>query len=462
MIDIDHAEHVVSVHDTEDGVKVTLIPMTVSTELKPATFDTKLIHGQRLSPDCGHQYFRCQHLLVTTSSQVTSGSSEHIVFVPLHNGLLLLKLYYSIQNSQMEFGSFNILNINRCSPTAVFKIYDSVYTMCTDLQNQYISVYEVRLNGTQIQQAELLGPLTGLSGEDLSGFASSDLVNMSDYLLYMDIPHQPLIYFAIDNYLFAIAPLDYSIYDEFNAIGTNCRHIYHLVKASSHSQLLAYCSEDYVYYDTEMQYWLSEHAYESSGVPYLCPNQNYGVTVYDDYLEYRIGSMTGTISDVDFDSGLCINGSTEGNFLTYIDKTDDSVQVINLTSTSQAPVALSFAVGCADVDCIPLLLVDDRYLVIQQAGGDGIMLVLDTNNEFRTTVNVAHQTPSLVTVLQDKTVLHSVEISPIDAETSLYSSGHVIVIVLCVVIPTSLLVSTVIVVTIALCFQKHRSHRGKL
>ena len=452
----------ISVQETaEDSVKVTLIPMVAGMELKPATFATKLIHGHRLSPDCGHQFFRCQHLLFTQTSQASAGSSEYIVFVPLQNGLLLLELHHSIQNSQMEFGSFQILDSSRCNPTAVFKIYNSFYTMCTDLQNQYISVYEVRLNGTLLQQAQLLGPLTELSSEYLSGFASSDVVNTSGFLLYTDIPHQPLIYFAIDNYLFAIAPLDYSIYDEFNAIGTNCRHIYHIVKASK-SQLLVYCSREYVYYDTELQYWLSEHTYENSGVPYLCPDQSYGLTVYNDYLEYRIGSQEGTILDVDFDSGLCFNGSTNENIFTYIDKTADSIHFINLTSPSQIPAVPSFTVRCANVDCIPLLFVGDRYLVIQQAEGEGIMMVLDVNNELRPAITLAHQTPSLVTILQDK-VSSSIDRSTRDDNTNLHSSGRPTVIVLCVILPISFLVSAVVLSV--LLFLRHQGvigHKGNL
>ena len=81
--------------------------------------------------------------------------------------------------------------------------------MYTNLQNKQISLYEVRLNGTSIQQAGLFGPLgTDFSGGGLDDFTSSDVMNMSNFLLSTDFIHQPLIYFAIDIYLFAIAVLD--------------------------------------------------------------------------------------------------------------------------------------------------------------------------------------------------------------------------------------------------------------
>ena len=336
----------VAVQDTEQGVKVTLVPMTVVQG--PATFKAEVIPDQRLSPDCGHQYFRCQKSLFLIPPSNPQGSLEtlQMLMVPLQNGLLLLEVH-STQNSLMEFGSYRVITNSQCSPSTMFRIYDSFYTMCTDLENLYISLYEVRLNGTQIQEAQLFGPLASLSNDDLGGFTSSDVMNMSNFLLYTDIPHQPLIYFAIDNYLFTIAPLDWSFYDEFDPIGARCGQIHSLVNAAN-LQLLAYCSREYVYYDVDYQYWLSEHTYENSGMPHLCPNQNYGVVVHDDYLEYRIGSNTGTVSNVYFDNGLCLNDSESNNFFVYVDKRSDSVRYISFNRSSRlTDLVQSFRVGCS-------------------------------------------------------------------------------------------------------------------
>ena len=183
-------------------------------------------------------------------------------FLPLQNGLLLLNVSNFGENSRLAIGAFHIITNTVCSPTTVFKLYSSFYTMCTDLHNQYISLYEVKLNSTSLEHSQLYGPLTELSSLDLVGFSSSDVVNMSNFLLDLDIPHQPLIYFAIDNYLFTIDLVDRLFYDTFNSLGLkfNCRHVKRLVKASS-SQLLIYCAESYVYYNVEVQDWTSEQTY---------------------------------------------------------------------------------------------------------------------------------------------------------------------------------------------------------
>lgn len=461
-------DYMVSVQDTEQGVKITLVPMTGVQEL--ATFSTKVIQDHRLSPDCGHQYFRCEKSLLSISAPITlnpQGSLEavHVLLVPLQNGLLLLELHFlnSTQNSRMEFGSYKILTNSQCSPSTVFKIYDSFYTMCTDLEDLYISLYEVRLNGTQIQEAQLFGPLASLSNDDLGGFTSSDVMNMSNFLLYTDIPHQPLIYFAIDNYLFTIAPLDWSFYDEFDPIGARCRQIHNLVKAAD-LQLLAYCSNEYVYYDIEIQNWLSEHTYENSGIPRLCPNQNYGVVVHNDYLEYRIGSNTGTFSNVYFDNGLCLNGSESSivNFFIYIDKRDDSVHYIAFNhSMSPTDLVQSFRVGCssANVDCIPLLSINSRYLVIQQAQGDGVILVLDADDDYRRVASVSHLTPSLVAILHEETL------SPKSNKEAQSSGYPLTLVVLFMVLIFMFLISVAIILVVVFVFLriKHVTvcHRGK-
>lgn len=462
---VDYYNVMVSVKDTEQGVKVTLVPMTGVQG--PATFNTKVIPDRRLSPDCGHQYFRCQKSLVLIPPPITSnpqGSLEtlHILLVPLQNGLLLLELHF-LQSSLMQFGSYKVLTNSQCSPSAVFRIYDSFYSMCTDLENLYISLYEVRLNGTQIQEAQLFGPLVSLSNDDLGGFTSSDVMNTSNFLLYTDIPHQPLIYFAIDSYLFTIAPLDWSFYDEFDPIGARCRQIHNLVNAPN-SQLLTYCSKEYVYYDVDYQDWLSEHTYENSGMPHLCPNQNYGVVVHNDYLEYRIGSNTGSFSNVYFDNGLCLNGSKSNivNFFVYIDKRTDSVRYIAFNrSSSLTDLVQSFRVGCSSaiVDCIPLLSINDRYLVIQQAQGDGVILVLDADDDFRRVVNVSHLTPSLVTILTLSLKFNGNEDK---AQSSGYPPGLIVLgVMLSLMFFISVAVLLLIVVVLLRIKHVTLCHRGK-
>ena len=442
----------VSIQEVEGGVKVTLLPLLELND-PTAAFPTKLIPDKQISTDCGLHYLRCQPITLATFPKNTSTSNSNseslelvtILLVPLQDGLLLLETYPDSNENMQNFGSFHILATTVCSPTTVFKIYDSFYTMCTDLEHQYISLYEVRLNGTQIQQSQLIGPLTSLSADTLNFFTASTVMNMSNFLLSTEVPHQPLIYFAIDNYLFTVDPLDWSIYDEFSPIGIRCRQVSRLV-STSNSQLLAYCIKGYAYYDTEYQNWVSEHSYESSGVPYLCPDRSYGITVHNDYLEYRIGTTTGTVSDVDFDNGLCLNGSADNSLFSYIDKSADSLHVFNLTSTNDVRILPALMSVCSDTDCIPLVLLGNKYLIVQQAGGDGTIHVLDTGNGFRSVITRDHQSSSLVTIIQGKRLSLPV-VPPKDDQKNRQS---VVIIIICVLISIAAIVVSVVIVAVVL------------
>ena len=75
-----------------------------------------------------------------------------------------------------------------------------------------------------------------------------------------------------------------SVAFDFLQIGTTmCRYIDRLTRVSR-SQLLAYCSSEFVFFDTKQQGWVSEHSYAESGVPYLCPNETYRVNAFQNYL----------------------------------------------------------------------------------------------------------------------------------------------------------------------------------
>ena len=360
-------------------------------------FETKMVPDQQLSPDCGDQFFRCKPLPVATL--ITSNDTVYQLFVPLNGGLLVMELKFSANTSKMVFGPHQILETRdgptSCSPTTIFKLYDSYYTVCTNLQNTLVSLYEIRVNKTSIEQTEISGPIVNVEG--LEGFTSSDVVNMSDFLVSTDIPHQPLIYFAIDNYLFALDPIDYSVAFDFLQIGTTmCRYIDRLTRVSR-SQLLAYCSSEFVFFDTKQQDWVSEHSYAESGVPYLCPNETYRVNAFQNYLQYSIGSSTGTLSDIKVGSGMCFNGTGGKSYFVYNDKVTDTTTLINLSSAGQMPL-------CESLDCLPVIAIEDpvRYLVIRQPSGSGRVNVLDIEANFSMIISVDHQASDMFTVVHVK------------------------------------------------------------
>ena len=394
----------IAIKQRENGVELSVFPKYFGTE-SPASepTHTMLVSGHHLSLDCGPQYFRCKPLPVAT--QNTSNGTAYQLFVPLSGGLLITELNIQSKpsannNSKMVFGSYRILTTPGCSPTAIFKIYNSHYTMCTNLQNKLVSLYEIQVNKTSIEQTEISSPLVTVTQlEDFTD--ASDVVNMSNFLVSTDDLRIPFIYFAVDNFLFAIAPLDYSVAFDFVPIGTTrCRYIHRLERVSS-SQILAYCSSEFVYFDTERENWVSEHSYTDSGVPYLCPNEMYGVNAFQNYLEYSIGQSKGTLLHVNVDSGVCFNGAGGQNFFAYNDKVTDTTTLMNLTSAGQKEL-------CENMDCLPVIAVEDpvRYLIVRWPSGDGRVKVLDVEANFSTIISTHNLASDMFTIVHVKAPLH--------------------------------------------------------
>ena len=103
--------------------------------------------------------------------------------------------------------------------------------------------------------------------------------------------------------------------------------------------------------------------------------------------------------------------------------------------------------------------ISDRYLVIQQATGDGVILVLDADDDFRRVVNVSHLTPSLVTILTLSLKINGNE--------NTQSSGFPLtLVILCIMLSLMFLISVAVLLLIVLVLlrMKHNMrvcHRGK-
>ena len=408
--------------------------------------------GQQLSSDCGDQCFRCKPLPVLT--QNISNVTTYQLFVPLNTGLLTMELKISVDISKrvLNFGYEQVLEPSTdCSPTTIFKLYDSHYTMCTNLQNKVISLYEIRVNKTSISHTEMIGPL--LSVEGLDDFASSDVVNMSNFLVSTDSPSQPLIYFSIDNYLFAIDVLDYQIFLEFSQIGTaKCRYIHQLVRTSN-SQLLAYCSSEYVYFDTELQHWVSEHSYAGSGVPYLCPNDMYEVKAFKNYFEYSIGqNQQGAVSHVNVDSGVCFISAEGQSFFVYTDRIADRTTLMDLTASRMMGEPL-----CNDQDCLPVIAIEDpvRYLIVRQPSRDGQVSVLDIATNFSTIISVDHKTSEMYTIVHAKGQLYP------SAPSVRQQIAHVVGSIVGALAVAAFIIVMIVVTTILGCFTVKRLNKQR-
>ena len=355
--------------------------------------------GHSLSSWCGDQYFQCQELLVETLSLQDNGGTFNIVCVPAENGILLLSNWYDLNTMTMEWSHF-IVKSSNCSPTVLYIVSRNVYIMvCISSKDQYIAVYEVRLNlsGPMIENATLLGPLIQIN---ITNYSLSTL-RLSNFAL---VEH--MVYFAVDNTIIVM--------DVYNSTWTkqypelpNCTQIHKLVPiiGEGNQQLLvAYCTDRYSYFDPVYGDWTTIRTFSIYGVPYICPSDDYKVTLFinsegEHVLQFSVrGLLPNIIRNVNISSGICFKYQNR-TYFAYSDQQHNSVFVYNFITQKHYPVS---PYDCSHLDCPPLLLLGDQYLIVRDTDRD---LILDTKTNFSLITNISSDVPDILAVLHIHNVI---------------------------------------------------------
>ena len=355
---------------------------------------TLFIPGHSLSSECGDQYFQCQELLVIDEYffQVRNDSREfNIVFVPLENGILLLSYCYDSNNMTLERSIFTV-NSSNCSPTVFYNINSKIYTVCISSYDseEYVAVYEIRLNLTgsmiKFEGASLIGPLTSIS---ISNSLSSS--NFSNFII---VGH--MIFFAIGNTIIVLDVFDMTQTQQYPEL-PQCAQINKLVYTiGAGNQLVAYCTDRYIYFDPMYGDWTNIQLFSSNGVPYLCPDGNYRTTLLTNgSLQLSLSDLlTNTIDNVNISSGICFE-SQNRTYFAYSDQQHNTVYVYDFIRQNYFPVS---PYDCTYQDCPQLLLLEKQYLVIRDTNHD---LVLDTMTNFSLIINISSGIADILAVLHN-------------------------------------------------------------
>ena len=371
-----------SIANKTDGLEIILFARNdKQLESNEKAYVDLFLQGQFLSPECGEQSFRCANLV-----KLSVGSSRHIVFVPLLNGLLVLEIRYD--GTEMKIEGYFCIEIEICSPTAVIEIFDSVYTICVNQSTESLKLYEIRLNTTTISNTYLSTALADVSLTDprnLSNFVHASLDRDS---------HSQRIYFTTSSNLYELIPIsiDYSRIGKVDP----CSSVESLVYREW--TLLAYCRDNWViYFDLEEEKVIDTENSESDGQPYLCPNPHIHLRVFStgSYIQFgfqesnteRFYELPGSA----YHSGLCF-GTENSSFLAYRDS-QDGVYVFNLQTSELLQLS---SMPCPVSGCKPLLVTDSNYLVVQEEDG---ITVSDREKNFSQIVAARHIKADLLTVI---------------------------------------------------------------
>ena len=387
-----------AIQNNEDSGGVEIIIISNNTRNLSEQQQSQIhIPGHSLSSGCGDHYFRCQgdNLLVRTLF-LEDGRKFEVIFIPLDDDLLLLSHWCDSTSQRVANNcSWNTTlsnSLSTCRPTVVYNINSKFYTVCTSSINQYFSVYEVRLylSGTAIENATLLGPLT-----EIRIFNSLSTSNVSNFIIV-----DQRIYFAIGSTIVVLDILDSTQTRQYPEL-PQCPQVYKLVEsvgAGNQKVLIAYCTDRYILYDPVYGDWSSRFLFSSSGVPYLCPNNNYRATFFIEsgILQFLVqGILSDTINNANVSSGICFE-SQNTTYFAYSDQQHENVYVYNFIRQIDYPVSPYFCLQTHQ-ECPQLFtLLDNQYLVIRDSNCDRI---LDTKTDFSLIFNTSSGIADILAVL---------------------------------------------------------------
>lgn len=386
-------EALFAVEDTSEGVVVsTFHPPTDPAQLQGSQRLT--LQGHRLSEECGHTFTRCQHLLRETF--LANGVQQTVVFVPLVDGLAVVGLsrgpdaHYRIQLHTILQTIGPPAEIS-CSPSAVYKILDSYFAVCTNQTTNYVSVLEVQLNTSSLPSSRVTYPSSQLTVPPFVG----NITNASNFVhVEIDRNHEYII-FAVGTVIYSMRPFLYAAGPLGNGIpGATCERVNALVHKQG-AVLYAFCTDHLFTYDIGEEDWLVQDTYARRGLPYRCPAQETDLNVFTDYIQY---TMDGLIENLEiqgdaYSSGVCFGNATQ-HYFAFRDKST-GVFVLNLQTSELVSVSVS---ACQD-SCYPLNTVDGRYLIVRE---DALrkVLVLDYLGQRLRLIEALHTSATLATVVQ--------------------------------------------------------------
>ena len=316
--------------------------------------------------------------------------------MPLAKALGLLKL--TLVNSDFR-DETHVINLSEqkynCSPASVYEIRNNYYIVCANADTHNVKLLKLSLNVTHIKESYLPDQQNPTQLTSVHNLTNS---------LYVDLPAQsgPVIYIAGGYSAFNYKPLP-DLMETFDIQLQDNRCFATSLEYIGKWDMLIYCDNGHaVYVDINHEIIYDFIKYARDGRPYVCPNPDIYLAVYpkQEYILYGFRStmqaknfeMSGNSA---FDNGVCL-GSQYVTLFAFTDR-KQGTQVLNASAGSIT--SLSGAM-CTNHPCQPLIVLQDRYLVIREKrGASWYTSVLDSHNSFSVVLEAQHSNADLMSLI---------------------------------------------------------------
>ena len=384
-----------TVTNETNGVELRIFPGTNSGVNLPS-YVQREINGHFLTPECGEAFQKCNLSSVNISATATSEQGSHvIVIVPLLKAVGLLS--FNVDNIDIndihvvvkEFPQYD------CSPSSVYHIHNGYYIVCSNSEINYIRLLELRLNSTHLENSYV---------SDLENLHVNSVHNMTNSL-YINLPSRSgsHIIFANEYTIFYFKPLDYLV-DEFSIRLDDWECFATAIDYIGGWEMIVYCdNKQAVYINLNQELIFASVEYGKDGEPYICPNPDVYLAVYEEaeYIQYAFRSTNQVkknyeLSMNQFDNGVCL-GSTDVTLFAFTDRE----QGTRLLDASGGSVKSLSHTTCINYPCRPLLVLQDRYLVVREKReGSWYISIFDSRNNFSLAWEAKHSSADLMALVE--------------------------------------------------------------
>ena len=238
----------------------------------------------------------------------------------------------------------------------------------------------------------------------------SPISNSSNFSNFITVGHR--IFFAIGNTVIVMDIFDTAQTQQYPEL-PECTQIHKLVPtigAGNQQMLVAYCSDRYIYLDPVYGDWTNIQLFSSSGVPYLCPDNNYRATLFiNGTLQFTVKDLLlNTINGISIikSSGVCFESQNK-TYFAYSDQQHNNIFVYDFTTQNHYPILSPY--DCSHQDCPQLLLLDNQYLVVRD---DNCDIVLDVTTNFSLLINISGGIADILTILRINVICHTITSGP--------------------------------------------------
>ena len=392
-------EVLATVSEESNGVAVSLYNASSQLESDSGSHFSQriLMTGHRLSRECGEGFFRCQQLLV--EKYHVNDTYHSVVFLPLDGGLGMVDIAQTAPQYLVQHHTY-FLQTNlgpdeqRCSPSAVFKILNVYLAACTNQTNNFVGMFEIRLNQTSLDNTQILYFTNHITIPHEWGAVA----NMSNFLhIELDFSHEYIL-FGVGTDVFSFRPLNYNT-DRFSRVRESTCDRIHFLSPRAGAQFYIHCANHFFIYDIGERDWIELDSFDQSGIPYVCPQEpNADLSVFAGYIEYMdVQSLNVNVelSGDAYSDGVCF-GNSSHSYFAFRDVAAGA-SVLDLRSSDVASIPSS---ACENTkDCYPLVPILQKYLIVRKMAERRVVVMDFSEKPSKVFIEAQFQTSPLTTLV---------------------------------------------------------------